>query len=94
MFLFPFFPDDLMCFVAGITTVSPLFFIIMVIVARVISILVSSYSLNNSLIPFNTWWGILIWIIIAFLVVLIAIKGYTTFKGDNKQTVKNIANIA
>ncbi len=61
MFLFPFFPDDLLCFVAGVTTVKPLFFSVMIIIVRLISVFVSSYSLNNSIIPYNTWWGILLW---------------------------------
>ncbi|MBR2871034.1 MAG: TVP38/TMEM64 family protein, partial [Clostridia bacterium] len=38
MFLFPLFPDDVLCFVAGITTISPTFFIIMIFITRIISI--------------------------------------------------------
>ena len=34
------------------------------------------------------WKGIFLKVIIAFLIVLIAVKGYTTLKGDNKETVK------
>ncbi len=63
MLLFPFFPDDLLCFVSGITTVSPLFFIFTVLVTRTIAVFFSSLSISNNLIPFNTWWGILLWVI-------------------------------
>lgn len=63
MFLFPFFPDDILCFVAGITTLSPSFFITMIIITRIISVFASSYSINNNIIPYNTWWGILLWIV-------------------------------
>ncbi len=80
MFLFPFFPDDILCFVAGITTMSKSFFLLMIVVTRVISIFASSYSMNNSIIPYNTWWGILIWILFftfAFITMLILYK-----KGD------------
>ncbi len=71
MFLFPFFPDDVLCFVAGITTVSPRFFVLMIIVTRFISVFASSYSMSGKLIPFNTWWGIILWILfIGFTVVL------------------------
>ncbi len=63
MFLFPFFPDDILCFVAGITTLSPSFFITMIIITRIISVFASSYSMNNSIIPYDTWWGILLWIV-------------------------------
>lgn len=34
------------------------------------------------------WKGIFLKVIIAFLIVLIAVKGYTTLKGDNKETDK------
>ena len=63
MFLFPFFPDDILCFVAGITTLSSSFFITMIFITRIISVFASSYSMNNSIIPYDTWWGILLWII-------------------------------
>ena len=63
MFLFPCFPDDLMCFTAGITKLNTKFFIIMVILTRTVAIFMSAYSINNQLIPYDTWWGILIWIL-------------------------------
>jgi len=63
MFLFPFFPDDILCFVAGITAMSPTFFITMIFITRIISVFTSSFSMNNSLIPYDTWWGIVIWIV-------------------------------
>ena len=71
MFLFPFFPDDLLCFVCGITSMSSCFFIVMIVVVRIITIFVCSYSMNNSIIPYNTWWGILLWIAF-FVLTLIA----------------------
>lgn len=87
MFLFPFFPDDVLCFVAGLTTISPRFFIIMILCTRTISVFCSCYSLNNSLIPYNTWWGILIWTLFfcftIFMFVLIYKNG-----GSIEQTFK------
>lgn len=80
MFLFPFFPDDILCFVAGITTISPLFFIIMIFITRIISVFVSSYSMNNSIIPYDTWWGILLWC--AFFALTIALTVLIYKKGD------------
>ena len=80
MFLFPFFPDDILCFVAGITTMSKTFFIVMIILTRIISVFASSYSMNNSIIPYDTWWGILVWILFfafAFAVMVVLYK-----KGD------------
>lgn len=61
-FLFPFFPDDLLCFVAGITSVGSVFFTVMIILVRIITVFLSSYSVDNQIIPYNKWWGILLWI--------------------------------
>lgn len=67
MFLLPLFPDDILCFIAGLSSITWLYFIIMIIITRAISVLTTSFSLQ--LIPFNTWWGITIWIILAAAVV-------------------------
>ena len=79
MFLFPFFPDDVLCFVAGITTVKPKFFIVMITVVRVVTVFLSSYSINNSIIPYTTWWGIALWVLFfsftIFMTILIYKKG-------------------
>lgn len=80
MFLFPFFPDDVLCFVAGITTMSPLFFIIMIFITRIISVFASCYSINGSIIPFNTWWGLVLWGIFVAVTVVLAVLIYK--KGD------------
>lgn len=59
MFLLPLFPDDILCFVAGLSSMTWGYFTVMIIITRAISVLTTSYSLD--LIPFNTWWGLLIW---------------------------------
>lgn len=74
MFLFPFFPDDLLCFVAGITVKNKKFFLIMVTLVRLVTIFTSAYSLNNSLIPYDTWWGIIVWLL--FFTVTIFFTSY------------------
>ena len=91
MFLFPFFPDDILCFVSGLSSMSAKFFIAMVVIARVISTFTTAYSVNGSLIPYNTWWGILIWaVLIAGALVLVKIvysnseKIEKFFKGRKK----------
>lgn len=68
MFLLPLFPDDILCFVAGLSSITWTYFIIMIIVTRLISVFTTSFSLQ--LIPFNTWWGIMIWLILAAAVVV------------------------
>lgn len=67
MFLLPLFPDDILCFVAGLSSITWTYFIVMIIITRLISVFTTSFSLQ--LIPFNTWWGITIWIILAAAVV-------------------------
>lgn len=64
MFLFPFFPDDVLCFVSGLSSMSWKFFLIMITITRLISVFTTAYSVNGSLIPYDTWWGILIWAVL------------------------------
>ena len=60
MFLLPMFPDDVLCIVAGLSSMSTRYFLGMITIARVIAIVTTCYSVN--IIPLNTWWGILIWV--------------------------------
>ena len=69
MFLLPMFPDDILCFVAGLSSMTWPYFLVMIIVTRAISVLTTAYSIG--FIPFNTWWGILIWGIIAVLIAVL-----------------------
>ena len=59
MFLLPLFPDDVLCFVAGLSTMSWGYFSAMMLISRLISIFTTCFSVN--FIPFNTWLGLLIW---------------------------------
>ena len=63
MFLLPMFPDDVLCFVAGLSSMTWPYFLVMIFITRAISVFSVAYSLG--FIPFNTWWGILIWALIA-----------------------------
>lgn len=69
MFLLPLFPDDVLCFVAGLSSMTWGYYIIMVTITRLISVTLTSFSLQ--IIPFTTWWGILIWVIIASVVIFL-----------------------
>lgn len=68
MFLLPMFPDDVLCFIAGLSSMTWRYFFVMIVVTRALSILTTAYSFG--FIPFTTWWGILIWAILAAVVVL------------------------
>lgn len=73
MFVLPLFPDDILCFLAGLSTMSTCYFIIIITISRIMAISATCYSID--FIPFNTWWGITIWaiffaaIILAFIIV-------------------------
>lgn len=69
MFLLPMFPDDILCFVAGLSSMTWPYFLVMIVITRLISCFTVSFSLD--LIPFTTWWGILTWIAILAVVVFI-----------------------
>lgn len=67
MFLLPLFPDDVLCFIAGLSSMTRGYFLVMIFVTRALSITLSAYSFDT--IPFTTWWGILCWALIISAVV-------------------------
>lgn len=84
MFLFPFFPDDILCFVAGLSSMSWVFFIVMIFITRAISIFTATFSMNNSIIPYDTWWGLLLWGAVLAVTVFMTVWIYK--KGDKIET--------
>ena len=68
MFLLPLFPDDVLCFIAGLSSMTWPYFLIMITITRATSVLGTAYSVG--LIPFTTWWGILIWLVIGAVIIL------------------------
>lgn len=76
MMLFPFFPDDILCLVAGATGMTYKFFIITNIITRPIGIISTCFLGSGQLIPFSGW-GIPVWIV---LIILGAILFYLSFK--------------
>ncbi len=74
MFLLPVFPDDVLCFVAGLSSMSVWLFLGVIAVSRVLAIFTTSYSIT--LIPFNTWWGILVWAVIFALIAVLFVVLY------------------
>ena len=79
-FLFPFFPDDVLCFVSGLTKMSLGYFSVTIIVTRVISVFITAYSVNGNIIPYDTAWGIIVWILIFIATAVITYFVYK--KGD------------
>lgn len=89
MLLFPFFPDDAICFVAGVTMMDTRYFIVMIIIVRLITITLASLSINNNIIPFDTWWGILLWGLIFILTIFLTIFIYIKSNSFSKHLKNN-----
>ena len=93
MFLFPLFPDDVLCFVAGLSSMSTKYFLIMITLSRLITITITSYSVNGNLIPYTTWWGVLIWVVVILLTVVFTIFLYKNGNKIEKKFTKFLRKI-
>jgi|LGVE01.1.fsa_nt_gb uncharacterized membrane protein YdjX (TVP38/TMEM64 family) len=70
MFLFPFFPDDTLCMIAGTTKMKASYFIKAVLFVRPISIVAFCFLAGGNLIPYSGW-GLVVWpILLAFVAYL------------------------
>ncbi len=74
MFLLPVFPDDVLCFVAGLSSMSVWLFLGVILISRVLAIFTTSYSIT--LIPFKGW-GLAVWAAIFVLVAALFVVLYT-----------------
>ena len=90
MMLFPLFPDDILCLMAGVTNMSFKFFFFTNILTRPISLLCLCFLGSGTLIPF-TGWGIPVWIvmIIALIVLMVLSIKYQT---QIENYIVNLAN--
>ncbi len=89
MFLFPLFPDDILCSIAGLCPLTFLGFILMQIVTRATSIGATLLFLSGEVIPYNAW-GIPI---IAVLLVLGVVAFIVSMKNAEKIN-KFVSNLA
>ena len=67
MMMFPLFPDDILCAVAGVTNMSFGFFFWTNVLARALGIACAVFFGSGAIIPF-TGWGLLIWGVIFILI--------------------------
>ena len=80
MMFLPFFPDDVLCLVAGLTDMSWGYFILIQILARPIGIVSTAYLSSGQIIPYSGW-GLFVWAGI-FIVGIVLI--YLTAKYSDK----------
>lgn len=74
MFLLPLFPDDILCFFAGLSTMSLGYFTGIIIISRALALSATCFSVD--FIPFNTWWGITFWAFFAAILTVVFIAIY------------------
>ena len=79
-FLLPMFPDDILCFIAGVTKIKIKHFLWVTLITRPIGVICMAYFGSGSIIPF-TGWGIYAWIGILIFVIILTILIY---KWQNK----------
>lgn len=70
MFILPVFPDDILCLIAGLTTMTYAGFTLIQLVSRPLNVGATIMLLHfgtelTSLIPINKVWGICVWVVIA-----------------------------
>lgn len=76
MMLFPMFPDDILCVVAGLTNMSFAFFVWTNLLCRAIGIGGTVLFGSGTIIPFKGW-GLAVWVVIALV---LAVLFYLSFK--------------
>lgn len=80
MMLFPLFPDDILCVIAGLTNMSFPFFFWTNVIARSIGIACTVFFGSGAVIPFHGW-GLIVW---AVVILVIALLFYLSVKYKNK----------
>ncbi|MBQ8431098.1 MAG: TVP38/TMEM64 family protein [Clostridia bacterium] len=85
----PFFPDDMICMLAGVTSIKIRDFLWISLLARSMGIATISFFGSGTIIPFNTGWGITLWCIIIITAVLLGIFAFKKRKKIVSLFVKN-----
>ena len=80
MMIFPLFPDDILCVVAGLTNMSFSFFFWTNVIARSLGIACTVFFGSGSVIPFHGW-GLLAW---GGIILFVASLFYLSVKYQNK----------
>ncbi len=78
MFILPVFPDDVLCLLAGLSTMSTRYFVLIITLSRIFAIASTCYLFD--FIPFNTWWGLTVWGVIFAGIILAFVLVYKNFE--------------
>lgn len=84
----PFFPDDLICMLAGVTDLKFRDFLWISLIARSTGVATISFFGSGNIIPFDTGWGIACWSVILITIITGAIIAYKKRKNITKALVK------
>ena len=68
MMLFPFFPDDVLCYIVGTTKMTFKFFLTTNLIARFFSIGLTCLTVSGEIVPYSGW-GIPVWIVSIVLMI-------------------------
>ncbi|MGN0804812.1 MAG: TVP38/TMEM64 family protein [Candidatus Coproplasma sp.] len=75
MQILPFFPDDVLCMLAGVMSMNFVFYISVIIIVRPAIIALYCFLGNGTLIPFSGW-GIPVWIAIFAVCIVLAVLSF------------------
>jgi len=75
MMLFPVFPDDILCMIAGMTTMRLRFFTWTVLIARPLAIIPTCYLGGGTIIPYSGW-GLIVWGILIIMMAVLFVLSY------------------
>ena len=87
MMVFPMFPDDILCVVAGITNMSFKYFMVTNLIARAMGIACTVFFGSGAIIPF-TGWGVAVWVVV-FLFVVVLFYLSIRFQEKIDETINN-----
>ncbi len=76
MQILPFFPDDILCMIVGLTGMNFWFFLATMVLVRPAIVAVYCFLGDGSLIPFDQPWGIAVWVIIIAVCVILAVLSF------------------
>lgn len=72
MQILPFFPDDILCMIAGLTSMNFPFFLVTMVLVRPIVIAAYCFLGSGTVIPFSGW-GVAVWIVIFAVCIALAV---------------------